>query len=279
MTEKEIETMFMNDVAREKLHVADKLLNSRFDTIRKSAPNLLLTADEGYGLTTYGKAYAKIVDESLALKVRGRETFLELVFPKNNEMEEKLFYDSPRVVAEYRNRFYGTMIISLREYTGMDLIKSESLGRLLEFIEGNKDNIHFIFHILPEFSAQKKLLAKLREVTNIDEVIFDKPGSDLGRSYIVDKLNDNGVSISKTAVKLLGEKVLPGLVAMADYKGYKSLSSFVDRLYLEIGMWEKGEEDLIIDESMVEQLEKKMLREAEEKANGTYSIGFVKGKG
>ena len=46
-------------------------------------------------------------------------------------------------------------------------------------------------------------------------------------------------------------------------------------VYEKKGMWEKGEEDLIIDESMVEQLEKKMLREAEEKANGTYSIGFV----
>lgn len=273
-TEKKLNMLFMNNAAREALYKADKLHNSSHKQIRDSAPNLLVIAPEGSGLTTYAEVYSEILDSSENLKVRGRKTYIELTFPKDNEKDERRFFLSPVIAADYCNRFYGTMVVSLREFSGTDLIKSKSLVNLLEFVELNKNNIKFIFHILPEFSADKKLLSKLREITNVDLVELEKPNAELALLQLIGELSDSGVSMSEEAINILRSELLPYFVNQDNYRGYKSLKLLIDRLYREMGMSNENETNLLLYDYMVVDLMNDIRKENDERNDNACCIGF-----
>lgn len=67
------------------------------------------------------------------------------------------------------------MLIPLKEYAGQDLIKNESFIHLSEFVELNKTDIHFLFHILPRYDARNQLIVRLQDIVNIPEVFLDNP--------------------------------------------------------------------------------------------------------
>ena len=143
------------------------------------------------------------------------------------------FYASPRRMASIRNRYYGTMLISLKEYTGTDLIKSESFARLLKFICENKNTVQFMIHILPDFSAKNQLLSKLREVINVTEVNLQPPDFENSYTYIVTGLKNEGCEPDEDALKTLKDEILPNLITEKTYSGYNSLNSLLSRLLLE----------------------------------------------
>lgn len=271
--EQMIETLLVNDEAKNKLRVIDKLLNSKLDKVRQSTPALLVTAREGCGFSSYGRAYAEIVDSSIALKVKGSSSFLELVFPKDNEKEERLFFASPRRIASIRNRYYGTMLISLKEYSGLDLIKSESFHRLLEFLSLNKNNVHFMFHILPGFAAKNQLLLKLQDVINVAEVALDTPNIDNGFTYVVTELRENGYVMDDKALAYLREVILPKIIWGKTYTGYKSLNVLLDRVHLEVAMAYEGAE-MILKYEMLQTLMIKYEKEEELSQVEAFKIGF-----
>lgn len=251
---KDIETqlslLLVSDEAKKLLKGYDKILNAKSANIRKSASAMLVTAGEGCGFSSYGRVFSAIVDSSLALKVRGTETFLELVFPKDNEKDEYLFFASPRRAAAIRNRFYGTMLISLKEYKGLDLINSESFKRLLEFISSNKGNIYFMFHILPDFSAKNQLIERLKEVTNVTEVTLDNPTSERGYTYVVSELERDGYVIGEEARSVLKDDILPDITSGEAYMGFRTLNALVERVHLEVAMAADGDELILKDETL-----------------------------
>ncbi len=128
-------------------------------------PSLFIVTEDFNLVSKYANRYSNILDESNYFPERGRGTFCELTFPKDNEKDEKLFYSSPRRVSATRNRFFGTMSISLQEYDGRDLMDSRSYRDLMSFIELNKDNIQYVIHVLPNFSMKRQLYSSLSAIT------------------------------------------------------------------------------------------------------------------
>lgn len=253
-------SLLVDEQAKAFLRTEDRILNSESSTIRGSSFAPLIVAEEGCGLSIYAKAYSAIVDASLAQRICGTQTFIELGFPKNNEVDERRFFASARLAASIRNRFYGTMCISFDEYDGQDLITSESLEKLIDFVEENKANIHFIFHILPEFSAKNKLIAALQTVVDITEVHLEKPDADKGYTYVMRELGDLGYKFDEETQEYIKDTALPIVVSQKAYNGYKSLNSFVERLNLETVYC--GEcDDITIDRTVVDRLLNKLDQE------------------
>lgn len=266
-------TLLVGNDAKDVLKGIDKILNSKSSKIRESASALLVIAGEGCGFSSYGRVYSEIVDSSLALKVKGKETFIELVYPKDNERDERLFFASPRRMASIRNRYYGTMLISLKEYKGADLIKSDSFSRLLEFVSLNKGNIHFMFQILPDFSAKNQLVSRLQEVTNVTEVVLDNPTIDGGYTYVVSELKKHGYIIDDKALALLKDDILPGITSGKSYMGYRTLNALLERVHLEVAMSMDGDE-MVLKGNTMKGLKDKFEREEELSKGETVKIGF-----
>lgn len=271
--EKMIASLLVDKQAKDILRGADRILNSKLEKVRENASALLVIAGEGCGFSSYGRVYSAIVDASVSQPIRGTSTFLELVFPKDNEADEKLFFASPRRKASIRNRFYGTMLISLKEYTGQDLIKSVSFKHLLEFIELNKTNIHFLFHVLPEFDARNQLIARLQNVVNITEVFLDKPDLENSYAYVVSELRNQGYLIGEAAHQCLKEKVLPSVISRKTYTGYRSLNNLLGRLNYETAMMTENDE-LVISQYILNNLIAKFEKEKRLSENETIKIGF-----
>ena len=270
--EEMIQSLLFDEDAKAFLITEDRILNSESSAIRESSFAPLVVAGEGCGLSMYAKAYSAIVDASIAQKIRGSETFIELGFPKNNEEEERRFFASPRLAASIRNRFYGTMCISFDEFDGQDLIQSESLEKLIDFVEENKANIHFIFHILPEFSAKNKLIAALQTVVDITEVHLEKPDADIGYTYFMKELCDLGYQFDDATEEYIKDTMLPIVVSQKAYSGFKSLNLLVERLNLET-VYCQDRDDRMIDRPLVDRLLNKY--EQDEYAKGEQSrIGF-----
>ena len=127
-------------------------------------PSLFIVCEDYNAASDLAKRYSTVLDEAEYFSDRGRGTYCNLVFPKENEKDEKLFFASPRRVAVTRNRFYGTMSISLQEFDGSDLIKSNSFKNLMTFIEENSDNIQYVIHVKPGFSMKRQLFTSLSAI-------------------------------------------------------------------------------------------------------------------
>lgn len=237
--------------AKETLEMVYKLANHANVRSREAVPSLLVVAENGYECSCYGKAYSRILEQSPILSIRGSLTYMELVFPKNQPQDEQKFFSSPQRAACIRNRFYGTMLVSFEEYMGTDLLKSDSLLRLLDFVEQNKKNIYFVFYVSPEFNAKSQLLAKLRKYINIVEVVLEQPDVDMGYRYVKKELNHMGYILEAPVCEQIRTVILPDWVSGSGYEGYKSLDNLVSRISYEM-MISPEEKDMIINTRVME---------------------------
>lgn len=229
-----IDNLIIDDEAKKVLRTVERIANSDNARVRRSIPSLLVVSDSGCGVTSYGKVYGKILEHSPVLQMRGVETFVELVLPKDNKLDERLFFSSPQRAASIRNRFYGTLLISFSEYCGQDLIKGESFQRLLEYIELNKANIQFIFHILSDFAARRQLVSKLNEYINIIEVCLEKPDVDKAFNYVLAELDKLGLVLKDGCENNFKDRVLSKVIHGNTYRGYKTLNNVVERMNYEV---------------------------------------------
>lgn len=273
-TKEQLAGLQLNSDAAECLMNMDKLLHyagSERDGKGKTAVALLVVAPEGAGLTSFSKVYSGIVDDVAAYARSSKEiTFLELDFPKNNEGEEKLFFASPGRLAANRNHFLGTMVISLREFEGWDLIRSESFDQLLRFVNSNKEYIHFVIHVLPEFKATAALLARLRTILNVAEVRLLVPDQEEAYTYVIREITKRKVHFGKNAECMLKNEVLPKVLEAQNYRGYTTLERLVDQIVYELILHQE-------EWTMTEPLLKKIITEINsEDMKADLRIGFIR---
>lgn len=255
---------------KQALNTINCIVKSNNPRIRETVPSLLVISDDSYGVSSYAKEYGKIIDETV-LQIKGKEIYIELVFPKDNEKEENLFFSSPQRVACIRNRFYGSILISLCEFAGQDLLKSDSWKRLKEFIEQNKRNTYFVLHVLSDFKAVEQLASELKECLNIIEVRLDKPNVEASMRYTVDELSKMGILIDEEYIDVFKEKVIEKVVHKNSYMGYKSLDSLVRRIGYEL-ILEQGNNQDIVGNEVIEKVAKDY--EAEKLTYMNQGIGF-----
>lgn len=271
--EQMISELLIDEEAKQSLKVIDRVLNSDSELVRGSAYIPLVIAGEGCGFTSFGRVYSAIVDASAAQPIRGTSTFLDLVFPKDNERDESLFFASPRTAASVRNRFYGTMLISFKEFDGRDLTGSASFKNLLEFMENNIDNIRFVLHITPDFTAKAGLISALQSIAYVEEICLDVPDARKGCDYLTDQLKRQGIVIDKEAVSFLRKTVLPELVSRKTYAGYKTLNTFLARLALEAAIIAESS-DCRIDKALIAGAMDKVGKHEGQSDSDTRRIGF-----
>lgn len=198
-------------------------------------PNLLVVSDPGAGVSTYSSIYSAIIDGSGVYKVGGVETFLELDFPNvESRMEYDLFFESPRIVAETQNRFWGTFVISFSRYEGADLLGSEQFERLTEFVYTNRENIHFIFHVTPEFSDIAELERILGQIVDIKKVEFGEIKLEDLSGYFVNELARNGVELSDDCANMIRDSLIADMMNEECFSGFRSMDILINRLCYEI---------------------------------------------
>ncbi len=189
-------------------------------------PSLLVVCDAFSVASEIGREYSNILDQEGYFPGRGRETYCALVFPKDNEKDEKLFFASPRRIAAIRNRFYGTMVISLEEFDGSDLINSNSFKNLMTFIEDNTDNIQFVIYVKTSFSMKRQLFTSLSAITPFKlvyvstskdriDVIRDEFNQ---RGYFCDDAVMNRVSSILDKIDAENELSVKALMSRIDYE-------------------------------------------------------------
>ena len=263
-------------IVNEKAKLVLKSIESLVDSKCKyeKIPSLLIVAEEGCGASQYEEEYSHIIDK-IENGNGNRVTMLKLVFPNNNVENEMLFYSSCDRLARvknHRNKFWGTMVISFEEYKGRDLLRSESFGRLLDFIKENKNNVHFVFRVFPSFDCVSHLLFRLREVININEVMLDKPGHEDSYEYLISTLESKGYVVDKKAQKRLKERVVPEIVALDEYKGYKTINYVLDRLDNEMTMSNMGKN--VVGEKVIDTVISRFEEESRFEMAGKVKMGF-----
>jgi len=189
-------------------------------------PSLFIVCEDCNAASDLAKRYSTALDEAEYFPERGRGTFCDLVFPKENEKDEKLFFASSRRVAATRNRFYGTMGISLQEFEGSDLINSSSFKNLVTFIEDNANNIQYVVHVKPSFSMKRQLFASLSAITSF-KLIYASTDKDRGdviraefnrRGYICDDSVMTSINSILDQIEADNESSVNALMARIDYE-------------------------------------------------------------
>lgn len=232
--EKNIEKLNIDAKAKQTLYQIQTIAGADASYRKQLVPNLLLVSPSGAGTTEYGKVYSRIIDENHIYDIRGLNTFLELDFPYDDSPHEyNLFFSSPRVAASTQNKFYGTFLLSFSRFEGRDLFTNPYFDTLLEFVEQNRDNMHFIFHVLPEFTEKEKLEMSLNRILHMVRVEFDHPDLEMSVDYVWKKLADVDISLPDTYKKKF-KAALSEWREQTEFDGYSSLELIAKRIQYEL---------------------------------------------
>ena len=250
--EKNIEKLNIDAKAKTALYQIQTIARLDAPYRKQLVPNLLLVSPSGAGTTEYGKVYSRIIDENHIYDIRGLSTFLELDFPCDDSPRKyNLFFSSPRVVASTQNNFYGTFLLSFSRFEGRDLFTNPYFDTLLEFIEQNRDNMQFIFHVRPEFTEKEKLEMSLNRILHMVRVEFDHPNLEMSTEYVWTRLADVGISLPNT-YKEKFKTALSGWLEQTEFDGYSSLELIARRIQYELFLVGIGNVDMECFEKTVD---------------------------
>ena len=239
----------------EKIENAAKINQGSF---KKSIPSVFLEGDKGTGSSGFAQVYERILASNHVYMVRGSQTFLELVFPRNGtEKDYQRFFQSPKTVASIQNQFYGVFAISFEEWEGKELLESEQFKALLTFVDNNKDNIFFVFQITKDFKAKDELRRTLNNHINMVEAHLNYLDLDMSAEYIQNYLEKDGIRFSVNGKKELKRFLNRKLnMESQNFAGYHSLQQVARSIQFEL-----LSEDLMDDKTM--QVSDYMLRTIE----------------
>lgn len=263
----------LSDEAEEVLRKIYHSASSENEKLKDAIPGIILISDTGVGVTNFCKAYDEILKMNHVYRLRGRETFLELYFPKYaSEIDYSRFFQSPRIVASTKNKFYGTFVISYEDWEGMELLRDKWFKKLMQFEEENQSNIHFIHHIIPGFRAKEELIAELKQHMNYLVVNLDYPSVKKSYSYIDQNLKDAGVNISSDAK----QKLLEWLDKKENEKrDYHTLNQVVKKLQFEVSQTKAEKDNWVVSKQMVQKMEQEIATGKRE-CDTIGKFGFAK---
>lgn len=233
----EIEKLSVSEEAREVLRRTLKVAGSKNHILKGTVKDLFITCPHGAGLSEYARAYEQIIVGNDVYRVRGKETYLELAFPKmGTEKDYADFFNSTRLVAATINVFAGVFLVSFEQFeTYSELVRESAFAELLKFIDANRKTISFVFHVLPEFSEGEKLARTLSSYVNLERVVLSKPELDDGMNYIENQFKKMNLVFTQGARKQLYECICAKIDPTSKaYLGYSSLDRFVQNMLFEV---------------------------------------------
>ena len=201
-----------------------------------SFPSVLLICDKGTGATAFAKEYEGVLLKNKVLTVRGTETYLSLIYPPEEESKSVFdrFFESPGIAAQFQNKYYGVFMISLLENETEDFLYSDSFNRLLTYVDNNRQ-ITYIFRISSRCEFKEELYQILNTHLNIDRVTIPQLSYDDVTSYIVEKLGNDGISLSSRTENILYDFLKSKMdINNSSFVGYKSLDRIAEKIEYEL---------------------------------------------
>lgn len=267
----------MDEEAENLLLKIEEVAKSSCDATKKVIPSILLTCDRGLGAEEFATEFERILSANHVYKVRGAGTYLSLVFPRN--ADEKLtqrFFQSPKVVAEFQNNFYGVFSISFEEWEGSDLLMHDNFNALLTYIDNNKDNIFFVFRVTEGFKAKEELSATLKNHINIVEVSISRPTIEMAAEYIQSCLENDGLTFSMNGKKALKSFLKRKLdMDVDEFAGYSSLKQIANSIQFElVAEHELEDRRLQVSDHMIKNIESRVVIPENITPNQGHRIGF-----
>ncbi len=204
LKENEVANLFGQEILRK----IESVAKSGCKELKKTIPNISLLCERGEDVKAFNKRYESIITENHIFSVRGAQTYLELKFPNSDiERDYQLFFQSPKILAGLQNCFYGVFAISFEEWEGQDLIKSDRLNRLLDFISSNADNIYFIFEIPNDLASKEELINILKKRIYVEMVELNPIGVNRTRNHIKRFFDEYGIELEEDAICYLEQEI------------------------------------------------------------------------
>lgn len=229
--------LYGSDEAQEALRRIDRVTKSDNIFIKKSVKSLFIICPQGAGLTHYAKAYEEIIISNNVYPIHGKNTFLQLAFPRmGKEKDYDAFYVSPQLVAETVNDFAGVFLISFEQWNSFaELNRDSEFEHLCQYIDKHKESISYVFHVLPNFTDADKLAKTLNRCVNLERIELYGPKLTEAEEYVLAKVNKMKGQFSDNAKDKLEELIEKKLcVESQDYYCFESLQRFSDEIVYEI---------------------------------------------
>ena len=199
-----LETLCVPSDAKNILRRVLKVASSDNIFIKQSVKDLFIISPHDVNLSKFARVYESIIVGNKIYRMFGKTTYLELAFPKNaspRELEE--FYNSPKLAAATTNDYTGVFLISFEQWNSyQELVRDSSFNGLVKFIENNKQNISYIFHVMPDFSNAERLFLHLSNYINLLEVELRMPNLEDAIEYIEKILQKANISLMNSECKL-----------------------------------------------------------------------------
>lgn len=233
---KKIERLNIPARAKEVLGRINKVSGSESVAMKASVKSLFVICPHGAGLSEFARVYEDIIITNGVYPVRGRETYLELAFPRmGSEKDYADFYNSPKLVAATQNSYTGIFLISFEQWNSfMELTRDKVFDELLNYLDKNKKNISFVFHVLPEFHDPDKLAQTLNGHVNIEQLRLLKPELNEAKAYVTNEMKKTKLRFTGGARNKL-EMLIESKIDTESkaYLGYETLKRFTDDLIYE----------------------------------------------
>lgn len=275
----DIEELFVSEEAKEVLRKVRGVASSSNPLVKASIKNLFVTCPYGAALSDYARVYERIIIENTVYRVVGKGTYLELAFPKmGTEKDYAEFYNSTRIVAATINDYTGVFLVSFEQWCGYnELARDEAFPGLLKFVDRNKKNISFVFHVLPEFTDKEKLYLLLSSHVNLKKVELINPDLSKATEFVISELKKTDITLTASAKRELGNFISEKVdIASPHYLGYRTLERLSKNIIFEasciLNVEQKGNKK--IDVQMLKKLSDEVDFSLDEKDKKSR-LGFM----
>lgn len=231
-----IENLSVTNEAKEVLRKVNRVASSSNPVVKASIKNLFVTCPFGAALSDYARVYEKLIIENAVYRVVGKGTYLELAFPKMGTAKDYAgFYNSTKIVAATINDYVGVFLVSFEQWCGYnELVRDEAFSDFLKFVDRNKQNISFVFHVLPEFTDKEKLYLLLSGHVNLKKVELINPDLSKATDYVIDELRKTDITFTDSAKKKLGDFISEKVdINSPHYLGYRTLERLSQNIIFE----------------------------------------------
>lgn len=274
-----IENLNVTEEAKVVLRKMQRVASSSNPAIKASVKNLFVTCPHGAALSDYARAYERIIIENDVYRVVGKGTYLELAFPKmGTDKEYSEFYNSAKIVAATINDYTGVFLVSFEQWSGYnEIVRDSAFSEFLKFVDNNKKNISFVFHVLPEFSDREKFYSLLNGHVNLKKVELSNPDLSKATDFIIGELKRSEITLTDSARKKLGEFVSEKVdISSQDYLGYRTLERLSNNIIFEATCIfdEEQKTDKKIDVQTMERLSGEVEFSLDERTTKS-KLGFV----
>jgi len=220
-------------------------------------PSLLLSMDEGWGITTSLEKLADLLEEQDIVKCKNpNQRVREFFISDNSQNEENSWKKAVTVIrdiwemADSSKSYSSIVCFDISDYRPK--IGSEEFRKVLMTLSKYQDRFLFVFRIpYIEDIALKAIYQEISDVFFVRKVIVPPADIKCQILYAEDNIAKRGFSLEEDLSDLI-EKMLVLEKADGHFHGYKTVSKVVDEILYRKLLCQENENDTIVRRTDVE---------------------------